>query len=309
MIRLAAAFVFCLAAAPVLALDLTLPGNARATAETVSDPDSYALPTGPYSSGELPARMLEGRVSRQAWRMDGQNMTTLQMFAPLREQLQAAGFNILFECADEDCGGFDFRFEIEVLPAPDMYVSLSDFRHLSARRGADEHVSLLVSRTGSAGFVQLIQVTAAGSDRRVPNVTVRPLQTVPAVSDDGDLAQRLTTQGHAILNDLEFATGSSDLSDGNYPSLDALGAFMRDNPQARIALVGHTDAVGALDGNIALSKRRAASVLERMVSAHGVPRERMDAEGMGYLSPVAPNTTPEGREANRRVEVILLNTE
>ena len=84
---------------------------------------------------------------------------------------------------------------------------------------------------------------------------------------------------------------------------------MRDNPVARIALVGHTDAVGALDGNIALSKRRAASVLERMVSAHGVPRERMDAEGMGYLSPVAPNTTPEGREANRRVEVILLNTE
>lgn len=309
MIRLAAAFVFCLAAAPVLALDLTLPGNARATAETVSDPDSYALPTGPYSSGKLPVRMLEGRVSRQAWRMDGQNMTTLQMFAPLREQLQAAGFNILFECADEDCGGFDFRFEIEVLPAPDMYVSLSDFRHLSARRGADEHVSLLVSRTGSAGFVQLIQVTAAGSDRRVPNVTVRPSQTVPAVSDDGDLAQRLTTQGHAILNDLEFATGSSDLSDGNYPSLDALGAFMRDNPEARIALVGHTDAVGALDGNIALSKRRAASVLERMVSAHGVPRERMDAEGMGYLSPVAPNTTPEGREANRRVEVILLNTE
>ncbi|SDN76832.1 Outer membrane protein OmpA [Lutimaribacter pacificus] len=309
MIRHAVALVLCLAGTSVRALDLTLPGNARAMAETVSDPDSYALPTGPYEAGRLPVRMLEGAVSRQAWRIDGQGMTTLQIFAPLRAQLKAAGYELLFECADEDCGGFDFRFEIEVLPAPAMYVSLSDFRHLSARKGPEDHVSLLVSRTGRAGFVQLIRVAAPGDGAGAPGLHVQSAPGGAAVAGGGDLAQRLAGQGFAILKDLEFATGSSELSDGDYASLAALGAFMRDNPQARIALVGHTDAVGALDGNIALSKRRAASVLERLAAVHGIPRERMEADGMGYLSPIAPNTTPEGREANRRVEVILLNTE
>ena len=50
-------------------------------------------------------------------------------------------------------------------------------------------------------------------------------------------------------------------------------------------------------------------MLERLVSAHGVPRAQLDAEGMGYLSPIAPNLDAAGREANRRVEAVLLNSE
>lgn len=307
MIRILPAIALCLSALPAWALDLTLPANARVTAETVTDPDSYALPTGPFEAGRLPVRPLEGRVARRAWRLDGQDQTTLQLFAPLREQIEAAGYNVLFECADAACGGFDFRFETEVLPAPAMYVSLADFRFLAARKGAQDHLSLLVSRTGNAGFVQMVRVT--GPDAAPVSVTTRPVTSVVAVNSADGLGAQLVSQGFAVLPDLEFATGSSELSEGSYASLTALAAFMRDNAQARIALVGHTDAVGALDGNIALSKRRAASVLERLVAEHGIERDRMAAEGMGYLSPVAPNTTPEGREANRRVEVILLNTE
>ena len=305
MIRLAAALALCLVSVPALALELSLPGNARPTAEVVTDPDSYALPTGPFAAGRVPVRQVEGRVSRQAWRIAGQDMTTLQLLAPLRAQLAAAGYDVIFECADAGCGGFDFRFEIEVLPAPAMYVSLTDFRFVAARRAQDDHLSLLVSRTGNAGFVQLVRVTGAGQE--APATGITPL--VQPVSGARDLAQDLLARGHAILTDLEFATGTSELSDGSYASLDALAAFMRENPEARIALVGHTDAVGALDGNIALSKRRAQAVLERLAATHGVARNRMAAEGMGYLSPVAPNTTPDGREANRRVEVVLLNTE
>jgi len=72
--------------------------------------------------------------------------------------------------------------------------------------------------------------------------------------------------------------------------------------------VGHTDAEGSLDGNIALSRRRAASVLERLVTAYQVDRRQMEAQGMGYLAPIASNLTEEGREANRRVEVIVTST-
>ena len=67
--------------------------------------------------------------------------------------------------------------------------------------------------------------------------------------------------------------------------------------------------LGSLQGNISLSKRRAQSVRQRLIDAHGVPPERMEAEGMGYLSPVASNLQEQGRDQNRRVEVILLSAE
>jgi outer membrane protein OmpA-like peptidoglycan-associated protein len=64
-----------------------------------------------------------------------------------------------------------------------------------------------------------------------------------------------------------------------------------------------------LNGNIALSKKRAEAVLETLVSDFNVPRAQMDAQGMGYLSPIASNLTAQGREANRRVEVIVTSTQ
>ena len=80
-------------------------------------------------------------------------------------------------------------------------------------------------------------------------------------------------------------------------------------PNLRVALVGHTDTVGGLDTNIALSRARAQSVRDRLISAFDADATRLDAEGMGYLSPIAPNLTEEGRRQNRRVEVILVREE
>ena len=80
------------------------------------------------------------------------------------------------------------------------------------------------------------------------------------------------------------------------------------NPVAKIAIVGHTDSVGSLDGNTALSRRRAESVLERLKSIYAIDPDRMEANGVGYLAPIASNLTEEGRQANRRVEVIRLDT-
>ncbi len=115
--------------------------------------------------------------------------------------------------------------------------------------------------------------------------------------------------GHVILPGLQFKSGSSDLDEGGDAALGELATFLKSNATLRVALVGHTDTVGGLDANIALSKRRAGSVLEKLVSDYGVPRSQLDAEGMGYLSPIAPNLSQEGREINRRVEAVLLNSE
>ena len=312
-------------AQPANALDLSFPFNAQLTTRVVTAPDSHALPVGPFAEAALPLLDLEGQVERQVFRFAGQSLTTLQLLAPLRDQLTAAGYEILFECEAASCGGFDFRFAIEVLPAPDMYVDLTDFRFLAARRNARDHISLLVSGSANAGFVQMIRVTndPEAGPLRVTTPGDNPLPVTPEAepvqiiqSADAStpaapqsLADSLRLQGHVILADLSFQTGSSQLSEGSYASLDALASFLLADPSRRVALVGHTDAVGGLSGNIALSKERALSVRQRLVEAYGVPVSQLDAEGMGYLSPIAPNITSVGRDANRRVEAVLLNTE
>lgn len=303
--RLAASLVIGLAPLPGAAADLVLPTGARPLAERINPADSYDLPTAAFDGTGVPMRHFEGRVERLTWRIDTPGLTTLQLLAPLREQVEAAGYEILFQCDEAECGGFDFRFKTEVVPAPDMYVDLRNYRFLSAVRDGTQALSLLVSRSRSAAYLQIVRVNPDPGD--MPET---PAPEVPATSPapaPQDLGEVLIAQGHAVLDDLVFDTGADALDPGAYASLQHLAAFMAAHPNMVIAVVGHTDSIGGLDQNIALSKRRAESVRDRLVGTLGVPAERVQAQGMGYLAPIASNLTPEGREANRRVEVILLS--
>jgi outer membrane protein OmpA-like peptidoglycan-associated protein len=111
-----------------------------------------------------------------------------------------------------------------------------------------------------------------------------------------------------VLEDLVFASGAATLTEGDYPSLAAVAAWLKANPDGTIALVGHTDASGSLAANKALSERRAKAVAEVLVQSYGADPARVAAEGVGYLAPRATNQTEEGRQKNRRVEVIVTST-
>lgn len=309
---LAAPFV----ATGAAALELTLPSTARQTTGLELGLDSYAMPTGAFDGSEIPSRRFEGFVQKQAWRVDGVGITPLQILGPLRDQLSSNDYQIVFQCADVRCGGFDFRFGTEIIAPPDMLVDLDNFQFLAALKGAQDTpntaVSLLVSRSRDAVYVQIIQVSVENQsgitiDRGKSVTGTQALPTAQIAPTA--LGKQLEVGGHVILSDLEFATGSAELGAGPFASLAEIAAYLRANPTRRVALVGHTDAVGGLNGNIALSKRRAASVKARLVDSLGVPEAQLAAEGVGFLAPVANNLSAEGREANRRVEAVLISTE
>jgi OOP family OmpA-OmpF porin len=309
---LRALFMLLALAGTASAQSLQFPSNATLTREDASALDSYAVPTDIWAEGILPVQVVEGQVTRQAWRIAAPSLTTLQILRPLREQLRNDRFRVIFECQTEACGGFDFRFSIATFPPPEMRINIGDFRFLAAERQGPEgmeYLTLFVSRTAQAGFVEITYVAPAALETApVAGVAETPLRALGSLADAA-LAERLDTVGHSVLADLSFDTGSAQLSAGPYVSLQALADYLALHPDRTVALVGHTDSAGSLEANIALSKRRAASVLERLVTVYGVPRRQLAAEGMGYLSPIASNLTPEGREANRRVEVIVTSTD
>jgi OmpA-OmpF porin, OOP family len=311
MIRTAILFLgLTLAPMMALAVELSLPGGAHRLSNRLSQMDSYNLPTGPFADGGVPTRLFEGKLDRQTWRLDGSAVTTLQLMAPLRDQLMAAGFTVLFECWDETCGGFDFRFGIEITPAPDMFVDVRNYRFLSATNGDDGAISLLVSVNRNAAYLQVIQVGALTIDSVKTNLDQpisEPPQVENAVQDDADLIEMLKQNGHVVLGDLVFDSGAARLDKGPFATLAELAKYLADNPKQKIAIVGHTDSTGSLDTNIVLSKHRAAAVRDRLIDVYKVDPKRVQAEGMGYLAPVASNLTANGRDANRRVEVILLS--
>jgi OmpA-OmpF porin, OOP family len=305
--------VLTLAAGPLAALDLALPAGARLTAERLTEAGSYAVPTGPWREGSgVPVQLAEGRVLRQAYRIDSSDLTTLQVLAPLRTQLEQAGYSVLLDCVTGTCGGFDFRFGIEVMTAPDMYVDLTAYRFLSAEGPEGDFLTLLVSRSAAASFVQLVRANGPEPAPEDPGPVVSPGPAgapAAATATPEQIAARLEQRGYVVLRDLSFATGEADLGETEVASLEALASYLKDNPARRLLFVGHTDATGSLEANRALSQRRASAALAYLRDRHGIPSARMAADGAGYLAPVASNLTQEGREANRRIEAVLLEAE
>lgn len=291
-------------AGPASAQQLELPANARQTAARDSALDRVSIATAPFAEGQVAADRIDGPVKRRSYRIPSPGLTPLQILAPLRAQLVDAGYDMLLDCDEDACGGFDFRFAIDVLPAPNMYVNVRSYHFLSARvPGTGDAVWLLASTAPDAGYLQVVQVGA--QEAAVP-ATPSPTARVQAAPATNDLGQSLLATGSAILHSLIFATGTTDLGEGTAPELEQIAQLMERRPNLRIAIVGHTDTVGGLEANIAVSRARASAVRDRLIERYDVAPNRIEAGGMGYLSPVASNLTPEGREMNRRVEVILL---
>ncbi len=87
-----------------------------------------------------------------------------------------------------------------------------------------------------------------------------------------------------------------------YPVLDEWVLFFRENPRITAEIYGHTDSIGTDAYNQKLSERRARAVFNYLVE-NGIDPGRLKTRGFGENLPVAPNTTPEGRQKNRRVEL------
>ncbi|MCC6877283.1 MAG: OmpA family protein [Sandaracinaceae bacterium] len=170
--------------------------------------------------------------------------------------------------ADTDAGGVPDGFELE--------------HSMNARDPSDDDAD----RDGVLQHVDECPDTAAGAEVDARGCVI--------------IRERLVLQG------IQFAYDSADILPESENNLNVGMQALRDNPQVRVEIGGHTDNQGSRSYNMDLSRRRAEAVRDWLVT-HGIDSSRMRVRGYGPTRPAASNDTPEGQAQNRRIEFTVID--
>lgn len=140
----------------------------------------------------------------------------------------------------------------------------------------------------------------------VDPAVVAPPATSSVAQGDGEARAGCQARLDAALAEsaIHFDVNSAVLAPESLPRLDALAGIAAACPVFALRVEGHTDDTGVEQLNASLAERRAQVVVDRLAE-HGVARARLTAVGRGAADPVAANETEEGRQANRRIEIIV----
>lgn len=121
-----------------------------------------------------------------------------------------------------------------------------------------------------------------------------------------DTRNKLITEGKLVTRGILFDVNSDKIKPESYGVLKEIGTVLKENPAVKVKIIGHTDSDGDDAKNLDLSKRRAASVKNILSAEFGIEAARMETDGKGETQPSDPNTTPQGKANNRRVEFVKL---
>jgi OOP family OmpA-OmpF porin len=135
-----------------------------------------------------------------------------------------------------------------------------------------------------------------GNEELAPLVIVEKAQVKPVITMETFKTQKLSSSG--------FKSSSAALTEGSKESLTQLVNILNAYPQANVQITGYTDSTGSASYNHLLSEERAISVGNELVKS-GVDVSRVLIDGQGENNPIASNSTKEGREQNRRVEMTI----
>ena len=142
------------------------------------------------------------------------------------------------------------------------------------------------------------------SDSYMETIVERQAMQQDVTMDAAGMANSIANTGSVAIYGINFDTAKSDIKPESEPAIDEIAKLLKSNPALKVGIVGHTDMVGDAAMNIKLSMARAQSVINELVSKHGIAAARLVAFGAGPWAPLATNKTDEGRAKNRRVELV-----
>lgn len=121
-----------------------------------------------------------------------------------------------------------------------------------------------------------------------------------------DMRSKLLTEGKIVSYGIYFDVNSDKIKPESAGTIKGIADILKENPSVKVKIVGHTDADGDDKSNLDLSKRRAASVKNALVTSFGIDAAMIETDGKGEGEPVAPNDNITNKALNRRVEFIKM---
>ena len=266
---------------------------------TQYDAENYGetvLATGPVrkaSDAETTALTVEGKINRIVYRVPP-GVSALEVFRNFQAKISEAGYEEIFAGGPKEIDGYTFKYKhpVEILAKTSLG---SKIYYLSAKKRSD---------TAEVYLALLVSPHSGGDGLRVRLIAAETKVMEMQMVDADAMASSITENGKVALYGIYFDTDSAEVKPASEATLNEISKLLKSTPALKIIVVGHTDYVGGYDYNTNLSRRRADAVVEVLINDYGIEGSRLSSAGVGYLAPAASNESKEGRELNRRVELV-----
>ncbi|MDH7511591.1 MAG: OmpA family protein [Clostridiales bacterium] len=270
----------------------------------VKEFNEYVLPLGKLEEKKLTkSQRLEGKVTQITYSAPA-GRSTLEIYRNYELALKKAGFETLFTVTSKELGewGWDpFANAFAAATSPRSTEYLGAFLG-----GEGRYLAAKLTRPEGDIYVALCMAIGWYSNAMVQLdvIELKPMETGLVTVNAEALAQDITRTGHVAIYGIYFDAGKTDVKPESEPTLKEIAKLLQQNLELKLYVVGHTDNIGTLTGNMELSKLRAEAVVKTLISKHGIDSKRLHPVGVGPLAPVISNKTDEGRAKNRRVELV-----
>lgn len=141
---------------------------------------------------------------------------------------------------------------------------------------------------------------------RLPYVQDSPVMigNISVNAGGKDMYDALLADGRVVTQGILFDVGSDHIRPESQPTLKIIGDMLKEHADLKLTVEGHTDNTGNAASNQTLSEKRAQAIVAYLTGTYGIDAARLQAAGFGASKPAKPNDTAEGRQQNRRVELV-----
>jgi len=274
----------------------------------ISDFDEYQFVTGVLKKNKLPTQTVEGKNTTIVYTLPD-TLSSFQVFKNYEQAFKKAGVKQVLSCNQSTCGAYLPKKFLNAqgggntkavrYTGVDVYntsPTKSDYRFWTGilnRNNSKTYITFMVSKN-SVGVACLLDI-----------VEPKALETDLVKLDLNSMDAALKSQGKVVLSGIFFDHDKAIVKPKSKDSLNIISQYLKKHVKEKVFVVGHTDSNGNYDHNLTLSKQRADAVVQALYKGYKIPLARLKAIGVGPVSPAAGNGNKQGRQENRRVELVL----
>jgi outer membrane protein OmpA-like peptidoglycan-associated protein len=238
---------------------------------------------------------LTGNLNRHAYTVN--EVSSLKVYENYKAALQKANFSFISQCELNECGSDQQANELgdQVAVMGNVYNWYRNPYYLLATKkmpSGNVYIALFIGAYESEVGIQQIILEEKAVQTGLVNINA------------DELKQQIDNLGKAMIYGIYFDTGKAEIKSESKPTLDVINELLTRNPSLLLYVVGHTDDTGDGAANVSLSKQRADAVVAELTTNYKIAPHRLAAQGVGPYAPAANNTSDDGKQKNRRVELV-----